>query len=239
MENSQRSSIRVRKYRKSSSPRLRWTPDLHHLFVEAVHKLGGKHKATPKKIMQMMDVRGLKISHIKSHLQMYRNMNASVDSDELLAIRMYQEKRSDCVALLPLRMSYLLGRSDPRSSMIIPNILVVLRREKHIRLVDMDPDRDPPMPKSAQIRDDKCHQSGFDLATQPDIERRGPWGSSDILVLLRSFSDNNAISTSVWTSMKNRFQIKVQPTGDNNVISTSVCDLHQDNLFQILASTTS
>ncbi|XP_020551507.1 protein PHOSPHATE STARVATION RESPONSE 1-like isoform X2 [Sesamum indicum] len=103
MENSQRSSIRVRKYRKSSSPRLRWTPDLHHLFVEAVHKLGGKHKATPKKIMQMMDVRGLKISHIKSHLQMYRNMNASVDSDELLAIRMYQEKRSDCVALLPLR----------------------------------------------------------------------------------------------------------------------------------------
>lgn len=28
-------------------------------------------EATPKKIMQMMGVKGLKISHIKSHLQVY------------------------------------------------------------------------------------------------------------------------------------------------------------------------
>ncbi|XAR52814.1 hypothetical protein NMG60_11021091 [Bertholletia excelsa] len=71
MKNSQRPG--VRQYKKSELPRLRWTPELHDHFVEAVERLGGKYKATPKRILQMMSVRGLKISHIKSHLQMYRS----------------------------------------------------------------------------------------------------------------------------------------------------------------------
>ncbi|XP_030481862.2 probable transcription factor KAN2 [Cannabis sativa] len=64
----------VRKYNKSEFPRLRWTPQLHELFVDSVRILGGKHKATPKRILQTMSVKGLKISHVKSHLQMYRNV---------------------------------------------------------------------------------------------------------------------------------------------------------------------
>ncbi|XP_060211499.1 putative Myb family transcription factor At1g14600 [Lycium barbarum] len=64
----------VRKYKKSSSPRLRWTPQLHDLFIQCVEHLGGRNKATPKRIVQMMGIKGLKISHVKSHLQMHRNM---------------------------------------------------------------------------------------------------------------------------------------------------------------------
>ncbi|KAJ6736070.1 MYB FAMILY TRANSCRIPTION FACTOR PHL7-LIKE [Salix viminalis] len=59
----------ARQYIKSEHPRLRWTPDLHEHFVETVERLGGKYKATPRRILQMMGVNELKISHIKSHLQ--------------------------------------------------------------------------------------------------------------------------------------------------------------------------
>ncbi|KAK4794193.1 hypothetical protein SAY86_012187 [Trapa natans] len=63
----------VRQYRKSDRPRLRWTPELHSQFVEAVDRLGGKDNATPKRILQTMKKEGLRVSHIKSHLQMYRS----------------------------------------------------------------------------------------------------------------------------------------------------------------------
>ncbi|KAD2804451.1 hypothetical protein E3N88_37828 [Mikania micrantha] len=64
----------VRQYIRSKVPRLRWTPDLHNSFVHAIDRIGGHEKATPKLVLQMMDVRGLTISHVKSHLQMYRSM---------------------------------------------------------------------------------------------------------------------------------------------------------------------
>ncbi|KAM0853949.1 hypothetical protein ACQ4PT_050736 [Festuca glaucescens] len=53
---------------------MRWTAQLQQSFLRAVDCLGGPDsaKATPKRILQLMGVGGLTISHVKSHLQMYR-----------------------------------------------------------------------------------------------------------------------------------------------------------------------
>ncbi|XP_049936616.1 uncharacterized protein LOC126410572 [Nymphaea colorata] len=67
----------TRHYTRSLLPRLRWTRALHLQFLRAVSRLGGQESATPKSILQAMNVRGLRISHVKSHLQMYRNKIAS------------------------------------------------------------------------------------------------------------------------------------------------------------------
>ncbi|KAF8098190.1 hypothetical protein N665_0271s0010 [Sinapis alba] len=59
------------------APRMRWTTTLHAHFIRAVQLLGGHERATPKSVLELMDVQDLTLAHVKSHLQMYRTIKST------------------------------------------------------------------------------------------------------------------------------------------------------------------
>ncbi|XP_047314496.1 probable transcription factor KAN2, partial [Impatiens glandulifera] len=70
-------STRFPARRSMRAPRMRWTTTLHARFVHAVGLLGGHDRATPKSVLELMDVKDLTLAHVKSHLQMYRTVKTT------------------------------------------------------------------------------------------------------------------------------------------------------------------
>ncbi|KAF1874403.1 hypothetical protein Lal_00029829 [Lupinus albus] len=52
-----------------TKPRMKWTPELHQRFIDAINQLGGVEKATPKSLMRVMGIPGLTLLGKSPHME--------------------------------------------------------------------------------------------------------------------------------------------------------------------------
>ncbi|KAL9260077.1 putative transcription factor KAN4, partial [Drosera capensis] len=94
-----RSVIGPRRSMNSKQPRMRWTSTLHAHFVHAVQLLGGHERATPKSVLELMNVKDLTLAHVKSHLQMHRTVKGTDKaSQDATVAGLQQQQKQDVLA---------------------------------------------------------------------------------------------------------------------------------------------
>ncbi|RYQ97294.1 hypothetical protein Ahy_B08g093324 [Arachis hypogaea] len=126
--NKGRTTSMVRQYVRSKMPRLRWTPDLHLAFVQAVNRLGGQERATPKLVLQLMNVRGLSIAH------MYRSKKLDESGQVLSQSRAMQQGRHQILEMyqrLNVQAHFGVDNIINRSSSYVPSSSLLIKQQPY------------------------------------------------------------------------------------------------------------
>ncbi|KAL8142339.1 hypothetical protein V2J09_015371 [Rumex salicifolius] len=128
-----------------AKPRLKWTPELHQRFVDAVNQVGGAEKATPKSLMRVMGIPGLTLYHLKSHLQKYRlgknlasetcseSSNQQDDRDNPGELDLFKEEKRN-PSFIPIKKSLQITRAIQMQMEVQKKLHEQIEVQRHLQL---------------------------------------------------------------------------------------------------------